>query len=81
MIGNNAWLSTFALLLAACTPLVVTSWPVPSPTVPPRPTKPQPVIKLPSPRTHGEMSLEETLARRRSLRAYTTTPLTLAEIG
>ena len=81
MTGNTVWLSTLALVLAACAPLMVTPRSTPSPPMPQRPTEPQTVIKLPPPRIRGEMSLEETLARRRSLRAYAATPLTLAEIG
>ncbi|MCX7852381.1 MAG: SagB/ThcOx family dehydrogenase [Caldilineales bacterium] len=80
MIGHTALFPMFALVLAACAPLVVMSRPTPTPT-PPRPTEPQTVIRLPEPRTRGPLSLEETLARRRSVRAYTPEPLTLAEIG
>jgi SagB-type dehydrogenase family enzyme len=38
-------------------------------------------VALPSPRTSGPVSLEETLARRRSIRELTAEPLTPAEIG
>lgn len=38
-------------------------------------------IPLPSPTLKGEISLEETLALRRSVRSFTTEALTMAEIG
>jgi len=38
-------------------------------------------ISLPPPRLKGEMSLEETLAKRRSIRSFNTTPLTLQQIS
>ncbi|MCX7722663.1 MAG: SagB/ThcOx family dehydrogenase [Verrucomicrobiae bacterium] len=38
-------------------------------------------IKLPPPRTEGKMSLEETLAKRRSVREYKPDPLTLADVA
>jgi len=38
-------------------------------------------VRLPPPRTSGDTSLEETLARRRSVRRYASQPLTLAEVG
>lgn len=40
-----------------------------------------PVSALPAPRTTGAMSLEEAIARRRSVRAYAAQPLTPAELG
>ena len=39
------------------------------------------MIPLPSPKKAGSMSVEEALAARRSLRAYTKETLTLAEVG
>jgi SagB-type dehydrogenase family enzyme len=39
------------------------------------------VVSLPSPRQQGELSLEELLGRRRSVRAYEDEPLALAVIG
>lgn len=39
------------------------------------------VIALPSPRTKGTLTLEETLAQRRSVREFSNESLTLAEIG
>lgn len=46
-------------------------------------TKPDPsqTIELPSPRLRGERSVEETLAARRSVRAFTDEPLTDGEIS
>lgn len=39
------------------------------------------VIELPSPRTAGELSLEEVLAARRSVREFTDDPLEMAELS
>lgn len=38
-------------------------------------------VKLPPPRERGEMSLEETIAARRSVRRYRSEPLTLAQLS
>ncbi|MGB9876789.1 MAG: SagB/ThcOx family dehydrogenase [bacterium] len=38
-------------------------------------------INLPPPRLKGEMSLEEALAKRRSIRSFSSTPLTLEQIS
>jgi len=38
-------------------------------------------LNLPSPRLKGDMSLEEAIAKRRSIRSYSPTPLTLEEIS
>jgi SagB-type dehydrogenase family enzyme len=38
-------------------------------------------IKLPAPQTKGKTSLEETIARRRSIRRYSTEPLTLFQLS
>lgn len=38
-------------------------------------------LTLPAPRLKGEMSLEEALAKRRSIRSFTSTPLSLDEIS
>jgi SagB-type dehydrogenase family enzyme len=40
-----------------------------------------PIVRLPQPRTRGEVSLEEALARRRSVRAFADRPLALAEVA
>jgi hypothetical protein len=67
-----------AFALAACAP----------PGTPrAQPTAAQPApgaegeIALPAPRLDSDVSLEETLRQRRSMRAYTNEPLTLVEIG
>lgn len=38
-------------------------------------------VALPTPRTQGTMSVEETMLKRRSIREFKDTPLTLAELG
>lgn len=43
--------------------------------------QPLETIELPPPRRRGEMSLEETLATRTSVRSFTDRPLTLEELG
>lgn len=77
MIGHAALLLSLVLMVAACAPLAVPLRPTPSPSS----AEPQTVIRLPAPRLRGPVSLEETLARRRSVRAYTPEPLTPTEIG
>lgn len=55
------------------------------PTVPASAPEPAPLanhtIKLPEPRTKGEISLEETLLNRRSIRDFADKPLTLYEVS
>lgn len=71
------------LLLAACTSSEGGATPAArnaattagSPTGAPR------TVSLPPARLEGTMSLEQALARRRSVREYAPTPLTLAEVG
>lgn len=67
------------LLLAACQPA-----PAPTPAAGLRPF-PTPAASeeqaLPAPSTEGPLSLEETLKRRRSVRAYADQPLTRQELG
>ncbi|MCX7838636.1 MAG: SagB/ThcOx family dehydrogenase [Anaerolineae bacterium] len=67
--------------LVACAsanyPVSPTMTPTPEPTrIPVLST-----IALPTPRTQGPMSVEETMLKRRSIREFKDTPLTLAEIG
>lgn len=50
-------------------------------TLPPEADGPVSVIPLPSPRLEGKMSLEQALLNRRSIRSFTTTPLTSEQIG
>jgi SagB-type dehydrogenase family enzyme len=38
-------------------------------------------VRLPAPRERGECSVEESLARRRSIRRFASTPLALADLG
>lgn len=38
-------------------------------------------VKLPGPRTQGEMSLEEAIHRRKSIRRYRAEPLTVEELS
>jgi len=44
-------------------------------------SSPQTVIKLPSPQSKGEVSLEETIAKRRSVRRYRSKPLSLFQLS
>ncbi len=44
-------------------------------------SRPLEIFDLPEPRTGSDVSLEETLARRRSVRQYTDQPLTMEEIS
>lgn len=70
--------------LAACGhPQASPSAPQSKPTLTAATTMPaqQQDIPLPAPRTQGPLSLEEALARRRSIRAYTAEPLRLEEIA
>ncbi len=45
------------------------------------PVRVVPALALPSPRTDGEMSLEEAILRRGSVREFETEPLTLGQLG
>lgn len=74
-MGRVAKLVLFLCLLAlaGCTPGAAT------PTL--APPSPASVTVLPPPSRAGEVSLEETLAQRRSVRAFKATPLTEAELG
>jgi SagB-type dehydrogenase family enzyme len=73
------------ILASAFVPLAACA---PPETLPVQPTVTQPaaaaegeVLALPAPRLASDVSLEEALARRRSVRAYSGEPLTLKEIG
>ena len=71
------------MLLALLLPLgcVPTETPGPAPgVVPPTPAKPR-TVSLPEPRLKSEVSLEETLLKRRSVREYGNIPLTLEEVS
>jgi SagB-type dehydrogenase family enzyme len=67
-----------AFALAACAPLPTPE--VQSTAAPPA-LGAEGEIALPAPRLDGDVSLEEALRQRRSVRAYTNEPLTLVEIG
>ena len=72
------------LALAAASCVVLTPTPLPTPTATPfeTPSEVSPMaVTLPEPRTESEISLEETLLRRRSIREYADTPLTLQEVS
>lgn len=82
--------ATGILTLLGIEPLTACGRPQASPSTPQ--TRPTPAaatavptqqrdIPLPAPRTQGTLSLEETLARRRSIRAYTNELLSLEEIA
>lgn len=67
--------------LVACTSANYPASPTMTPT--PEPTR-IPVlatVALPTPRTQGPLSVEETMLKRRSMREFKDTPLTLAELG
>jgi len=44
-------------------------------------SNPQPIIKLPSPQLEGKVSVEETIAKRRSVRRYRLESLTLSQLS
>lgn len=70
--GIGTLVAICVLLLAGCT-----AAPAPAPAQP----EAEEVITLPAPRQQGPLSLEEALARRRSVREYGPRPLTWEEIG
>lgn len=80
-IASSLWAGMIVLLACACA-----STPTPQPTATPTTigaksvALPQ-VIALPTPQLKGKVSLEETLAQRRSVREFSDDPLTLDEIG
>ena len=73
------------LMLAACgggvkgTPTPITT-PASSPTIPPT-QEVDTNLKLPEPRLKSDVSLEETLLKRRSIRQYADLPLKLSEVS
>jgi len=76
-MGRSYWhyLATLAILLA-------TLCGCPQPATTPTPSQEQAeVIKLPEPRYDSEISIEQSLLERRSIRSYTGQPLTLQEIS
>ncbi len=83
-----AIIAILTVVLFACAPALVTQ--STATTLPASPVSertgmtstlaPQ-VIALPTPRLKGTLTLEETLAQRRSVREFSDAPLTLAELG
>lgn len=71
------------LLLTACQPAPAQIQPTQAPTVavPVSASASGDGIALPTPQRKGTVSLEEALARRRSVRTFAETPLTMAELG
>lgn len=76
--GNVVRLTLIMLLLASLS--LSSSCQTAEPT-PETSASPDAVIPLPEPRLESDVSVEETLAQRRSVREYTSEPLTLAELG
>ena len=68
-------LLAISLLVLGCTP--ATPIPIPTQTTPQQ----YPLMKLPDPRLKGEISLEETLFQRRSVRDYAPESLRLEEVS
>lgn len=82
MISRRHFVLLAAQFLAACTPLGRSPVPTDTRSSTMTPTfAPETAISLPPPVQQGRMSLEETLARRRSVRDYTQEPLAYAELG
>ena len=73
----------FSLFISSCAGTVTS--PARAPTAPVNSTAPadgsQSNIKLPEPRLRGDMSLEEALSKRRSIRSYADAPLTLNDVS
>ena len=66
------------LLLWGCAPAATPA--APTEGVPPTPAQPI-IVTLPEPRLESEVSLEEALLKRRSVREYSNEPLTLVEVA
>lgn len=83
MVRIAAFLPAVALLLTACAPPLF-SLATDEPGVPPsgaQPTGALAAVTLPAPTLQGRVSLEETLAQRRSVRQYAGRSLSQAELG
>lgn len=78
MVRIAAFLPAVALLLTACAPPLF-SPETDEPGVPP--SGALATVTLPAPTLQGRVSLEETLAQRRSVRQFADRPLTQAELG
>jgi hypothetical protein len=72
---------TILILAVALVACALPGAPRAQPTAAPPVSVAEGEIALPAPRLKGEVSLEEALRLRRSVRAYTNVPLTLAEIS
>jgi SagB-type dehydrogenase family enzyme len=70
-------------VLVDCVPLTIGESPTAVATLPANAgtSVPSQAIALPAPRLKGGLSLEEALSRRRSVRDFAETPLTMAELG
>ena len=78
---NRLGILVITVLLAlgcACSCPAPTLIPTPSPTPTPAPVT---TIQLPEPRLRSEVSLEEALLKRRSIREYANLPLTLEDVS
>jgi len=73
--------SLIALLLALLAMLSACTAPAPTFVSPTSTPESAVTIKLPEPRTKGEVSLEETMFKRRSVRDFADKPLTLQEVS
>lgn len=81
-----ALLVVFGLLISGCSSQVKTDTlpplPTPTPSLTPPPVQgASPNFKLPEPRLKSEMSLEEALLKRRSVRQYSDSPLKVSEVS
>lgn len=81
MIQRRLWSAALAgfALCAMALPSCAKA-PEVSPAVEPSPTPPV-VVKLPKPRLSSEVSIEQTLLERRSMREFADTPLTIDEVS
>lgn len=78
--GLIFWVLVGSFWFAACAPIVNPPTNSAAPTIAATKMSTQ-IIALPPPRARGTLTLEETLAQRRSVREFKDTPLTLAELG
>ncbi|MBT9149799.1 MAG: SagB/ThcOx family dehydrogenase [Dehalococcoidia bacterium] len=76
-MSNRQWRYLIPIVIG---PALVLACPQPVPPIPP-PVAVADVIKLPEPRHDGDVSVEATLLKRRSVRDYTGEALTLQEVS
>ena len=74
-------LAAFCLGMLACSEAVEPPVPSRSPATRPSQTNSRQTIALPAPRMQSDVSLEEALLRRRSVREFTGEPLTLEQVS